>query len=419
MISIQVKAPKRTSTTDFYSDADAEETPAPVRQAPAPAGSGVAVAAEAEAEAVAAAEEEAPATPKQPDDPAQAANTKDPSIPVSGFLIDVGCPTEERLTLCLDVTTLAQHLDFASGLVERVDALNQQYSKTARPRSYRVRYAKEYDENGAERYHKILEFSPYPSPFINTLKETRSRMYQALDRHCLILGSEKFGVYKRNIYFLPAAKSGDLVAEVNTINSSLKSLQDKIRAFESAPETREITEYIATHLQPITLRAEIGFASVNPVPFSLDRNFILNFVEEAKAEIDEEKKKGLQAMETELENRRIQMIKELEESFRAKVLNALEQLESAMKADKTTHTLINSIESATSLAASLQLSIAKPLRELTDALKGKEKPSVAASRLAISIGRHDASMTRLKEQLKSEPFLFTVRAVEQSGRGER
>jgi len=333
-------------------------------------------------------------------------------IPVSGFLVDVSCPTEERLSVRVDVTSLPNHLAFLYGLQDIINAVNANYSRRAKPRVCTVRYYKEKDREGKETQRKILEFSPYPSPIINTLKEARERLYAALRQHCLILASEKVGSQKRHLFFLPSGKAADLELEVQNINAALRTLQEKVVEFEASEDARSITEYVA-QVQPIELRAVIGSASVNPVPFSLDRQFVEAFVEDARrslAEIDARREAGLRALEAELEERRRKMLSELEQSMKEKVLAVLDQLEGAIKEnrDRPTRSLLSAVSSAASISSSLQLGIAKPLEELERALKAREKPSSAAKGLAITLGAPGASIRQIRERIAAEPLLAVI-----------
>jgi len=333
-------------------------------------------------------------------------------VSVNGFLVDVNCPTEERLSVRIDVTNLPNHLTFLSVLQDRINAVNANYSKRARPRRCTVRYYKERDEDGKERERKLLEFSPYPSPVINTLKEARNKLYAALREHCLILASEKVGAQSRHLFFLPAGKAPDLELEAHAINAGLKILQEKIKSFEASSDARSITDYVA-QVQPIELRAVIGSASVNPVPFSLDRDFIEGFVEDARrslVEIDTKREEGLKALEVELEERRRKMLAELEQSMKEKVVSVLDQLEAAMKdnKDRPTRSLLNAVASAASISSSLQLGIAKPLEDLEKALKAKERPSSAVKGLAITMGTPGATLQQIRDRMKAEPLLSVI-----------
>jgi len=182
--------------------------------------------------------------------------------------------------------------------------------------------------------------------------------------------------------------------------------------FEASEDARSITEYVR-QVQPIELRAVIGSASVNPVPFSLDRQFVEAFVEDARrslAEIDARREAGLRALEAELEERRRKMLSELEQSMKEKVLAVLDQLEGSIKEnrDRPTRSLLSAVSSAASISSSLQLSIAKPLLELERALKAREKPSSVAKGLAITLGAPGASIRQIRERIAAEPLLAVI-----------
>lgn len=321
-----------------------------------------------------------------------------------GFLVNVQCPTEERLKMRLDITHLQNHMDFVYELQDLITSINESYSKGARPRSCTVRYEKVKSADGVKR-RKVLEFSPFPSPIINGVKEARSKLYEALNRNCLVLASEKVGKQERRLYFLPLGRHGALASEVDRINEKLSSIQGKIDEFVGSEGARRIESLLSTVGGEVKICGEVGRASVVPIPFALSRDFISEFIEEAREslrEVEAEKERAMKRLKEELEEQRVKMIGELEGALRKKVLEAIEAIEEASKEKRATKELVDAVESAANLASSMGLGIAPSLKEAAESLKRKDPPSNVAGRLAISLG---APLEEAKEKMKREPLL--------------
>lgn len=322
-----------------------------------------------------------------------------------GFLLNVRCPTEERLGVRVDITSLKDHVNYVYSLMDLLTAINQKYSKSAKPKTCAVKYQKATDPNGNVVRRKVLEFSPYPSPIINLVRDARTLLYHAINSNCLILGSERFGNQSRNLYFLPADRVAALMAELDSVNRKLEEAQKRAAEFETSEDARKVERYLSS-VGGVKLKAEIGRASVNPIPFSLSREFVSEFVEEIKStlkEVDEERAKALARLQEEVEEQRKKMLQELETSLKSKVMAAIDALESAIRCGRGSKELTDAVESAANLAASMNFGIAAGLKEAAQALKKKDPPAEAARRLVISVGAGD--LNDLKSKMERDPLL--------------
>ena len=124
---------------------------------------------------------------------------------INGFLIEVEVPSEERLTVHVNLTPIAgeaTHLVWVGEMQDLMSSIDQTYRnqfgkrKFGRGRSVRVRYVKAPDGSQI----KIADCQPYPSLLINRLKEIRKKVYASLNSYCLILQEEKIGRMVRNPY---------------------------------------------------------------------------------------------------------------------------------------------------------------------------------------------------------------------------
>jgi len=164
---------------------------------------------------------------------------------ISGFLINLDCPSEERLAAHVDLSGLAgyRHMDWVGSLQDLLRNVDADYrreklgkeEKTGdqmlhRGRSVRVRYVK--DGQGQQR--KVASFQPYPSMIVNHFKELRRKVYDALNENCLILQEERIGRMKRKLYFLPANIAAEIMLHVEELNNLLNALKIDVKDFEAS-----------------------------------------------------------------------------------------------------------------------------------------------------------------------------------------
>jgi len=167
---------------------------------------------------------------------------------INGFLIDVEVPSEERLTLRVDLSQMPgyRHVDWISSLQDLLREIDQEYRErkgcngAGRGRSVRVRYVK--DEDGGQR--KVAQFQPYPSMIVNALKELRRAVYGALNIYCIILQEEQVGRMKRKLYFLPAASAPELMSVIERFNDRLDEIKNEAAEFEESPAFKQILEHV-------------------------------------------------------------------------------------------------------------------------------------------------------------------------------
>jgi hypothetical protein len=266
-------------------------------------------------------------------------------ILLNGFLIDVEVPSEERLTVHVNLTTMvgyATHLTWVSemqDLMSRIDqTYRERYSKRrfGRGRSVRVRYVKAPDQTQI----KIAECQPYPSIFINQLKEVRKQVYAILNTYCLILQEEKVGRMTRKVYFLPATFAPQLMVEIDNQNKRLETIQKHLTSFETTSYFASVLTQIQKAMPKMEFKSSIPHIRVAPVPLSLSRKFFESYVEdEAKKaieEVDDAKRRGLELLKNEMERRREEMITAINKNLQDKLVGFIQDTEEAVKQFLTT-----------------------------------------------------------------------------------
>ena len=285
---------------------------------------------------------------------------------ISGYLVDLDVPSEERLATHVDLTGLAgyRHIDWVGALQDLLRNIDAEYrreklgkeEKTGdrqlhRGRSVRVQYVK--DAQGQQR--KVASFQPYPSLIVNHLKELRRKVYDALNENCLILQEEKVGRMKRKLYFLPANLSAEIMLHVEELNNLLEGLKIDVKEFEGSHGFEAVKDHIKEAGFALNgFHADLSTIKLSPVPLSLSKDFYEQYLEEEKrkavtevnekrsqalTELDENRRRGLLALEKEVQRKRQEMLDalkhDLQEKFASTITLAEEAVKSILRGDKT------------------------------------------------------------------------------------
>jgi len=259
---------------------------------------------------------------------------------INGFLIDVEVPSEERLTMHVDLSRVPgyKHVDWVSSLQDLLREIDQEYreqkgcNRTSRGRSVRVRYVKDGDGN----QRKIAQFQPYPSMIVNALKELRRTVYNTLNTYCIILQEEQVGRMKRKLYFLPASSAPELMTIIEEYNTKLEEIKMEAGEFEKSQSFRQILEHVELAGEEIEgFHPDLSRIRISPVPLSLSRHFFEEYLEEerrkALSDVDEARRRGLEALEREMEARRREMLQAIERDLKQRFTVLLGAVEDAVK----------------------------------------------------------------------------------------
>ena len=259
---------------------------------------------------------------------------------INGFLIDVEVPSEERLTMHVDLSRMPgyKHVDWVSSLQDLLREIDREYreqkgcNRTSRGRSVRVRYMK--GDDGDQ--HKVAQFQPYPSMIVNALKELRRAVYSTLNMHCIILQEERVGRMKRKLYFLPASSAPTLMSVIEQYNERLDEIKNEAAEFERSAAFKEILEHVREAGEEIEeFHPDLSRIKVSPVPLSLSRRFFEQYLEEERRkalyEVDEARRRGLEALRREIEAKRREMLQAIESDLKRRFKTLLEATEQAVK----------------------------------------------------------------------------------------
>jgi len=119
---------------------------------------------------------------------------------LNGFLIDVRTVSEDNLMVEVDASNISwsEYKALVEELEDLLSAIDTEYSA----RSWLVKgrgLKASYRRVSAEDRRRKLRFVPFPSKFVNILKNTRAYIYGLVSDYCLVL--EKVG--NRKVYLLP------------------------------------------------------------------------------------------------------------------------------------------------------------------------------------------------------------------------
>ncbi|MCW4008542.1 MAG: Atg14 domain-containing protein [Candidatus Bathyarchaeota archaeon] len=284
-----------------------------------------------------------------------------------GFLVNVDVPSEERMSVKVDISSLSNtgHMSWVSRLQNMLQQIDVDYKTLAtgknvtntRRRSIKARYVK----NQQGQQIKIVSFQPYPSLLINRLKSIRHMVYDILNENCLIIQEEQIGRMKRKLYFLPANSAAEVMNKIGELNSKLNTLKIEIANYEKSSYFNDVVTYIKSvdknQMASNVLLPEIKIA---PIPLSLSKSFFLNYLQEEKRkaiqEVDEKKKEGLAALEREIQQKRQEMLEAMSKDLQDRFATILALVEQVVKdAFKRRTSALNSKTAAKRLNSLTQL----------------------------------------------------------------
>lgn len=223
---------------------------------------------------------------------------------LSGFITDVHCASESNLELEVDCS----HIDWneykelileLEDLLSDIDERHSVRSWLVKGRGLRARYRRV----SAEDRRKRLHFSPFPSRFVNVLKNTRTYIYNLVAENCLVLES----VGRRKVYLLPKHLAPFFVEAIERINEDvIKPLRKEIEDFRQSDDYLKIKQTLYGHkVDPSILdRAvfPIGNFMVDVLP--IDFGYSVD-IDEAYAKMNRTKAaKGLEILDRQIERRR-------------------------------------------------------------------------------------------------------------------
>ncbi len=342
---------------------------------------------------------------------------------VSGFLLNVDVPSEERLAAHVDLSGLAgyRHMEWVGALQDLLRNVDADYRREKlgkeekteqglhRGRSVGVRYVK--DGQGQQR--KVASFQPYPSMIVNHLKELRRKVYDALNENCIILQEERIGKMKRKLYFLPANLAAEIMLRVEELNNLLEGLKVDVKEFETSQRFDAVKDHIkATGFELSSHNADLSTIKISPVPLSLSRDFFQQYLEEEKkkavnevdekkaqnlTELEERRRRGLSALEREVQRKRQEMLDalkhDLQEKFASTITLAEEAVKSILAGSRTaSKTAMKRYDKFIELVESVGVEYdAKPFKALSNVFcaagsKDNNALACAVSELATSLG---------------------------------
>lgn len=330
---------------------------------------------------------------------------------INGFLIDCDIPTEERLTLVVDITPLLRHVEWISSLQDLLRDIDDAYrikvfgeAKKPSKKTVKVRYVK--DPEG--RMRKVASFHPYPSTLVNRFKEIRRSVYSLLNNYCIVLQEERAGRVIKKVYFLPAPSAAGLMADIDLLNERLSGLWREIADFEKTEDFKRVMEHVREAAPGFRgFSAQPSRIRVSPVPLTLSRDFYQRFLEEEEArvmreieearvrgiaEVEEMRIKGLEALERELEQKRMEMLSAIERDLKQRFSRILEEIDKAIREmnARKVKAVKKHVEAMGRLVEGLGL-IEEPVKAAGKVLEAVEKKDIAslvraAADLAASFG---------------------------------
>jgi len=221
-----------------------------------------------------------------------------------GFLADVHCASESNLELEVDCSHIDwnEYKELILELEDLLSAIDEEHSVKSwlvKGRGLRARYRRVSAEDRRRRLH----FSPFPSRFVNVLRNTRAYVYNLVAESCLVLES----VGRRKVYLLPKHLAPFFVEAIERINEEvIEPLRKEIEDFRQGDDYLKIQQCLYRHKVDPTILKTAVFPIGNFVTDVLPVDFGYSVdVDEAYAKMRRTRAaKGLEILKRQIERRR-------------------------------------------------------------------------------------------------------------------
>lgn len=159
-----------------------------------------------------------------------------------GFILGVFCPSESGLFVSVDVSNIARerYIGFVEELEDFLGSIDERYavySERLRGRGLRGRFRV---VRGGGRIRRV-EFAPFPSSFLNVLRNVRRDLYNAINMHSIAV--QAMPGFSRYLYVVPPEEAEALIHVARRLNERIEGLRQKIQAFV-ASEYRHVEDLL-------------------------------------------------------------------------------------------------------------------------------------------------------------------------------
>lgn len=287
-----------------------------------------------------------------------------------GLHVAVHTPTEGKLTVQIAGLTPEQFRSLAADLEDWFLVVDEAYKKTfTRGRGWKGR-GKRISERKRMR---VLEFSPFPSSFSNVLRVIRRSVYASLHRNGLVLAGEQHGAYRRNIYILPYANAPAFMKHINELNKEIDELNKQIAEFQKTQYFEDLKQILKRNDVEAELNGNwrVEHISVDVTPLALEPTTVKELVESEYKKmfkkLEEEERKGLEALYEELERKRREIVVKSIEDLERKIKEIVNKIVTAKKLKEAKKRLMQIRTIAVSVGLeSLATTVIDPLAQVVE-----------------------------------------------------
>jgi len=214
-------------------------------------------------------------------------------IVVNGYFVTLYSPSAEAFkTIKADFKDLKPRkfykmVEELEDYLSEVDEEYRERNVAAASRSIYAQFTKAY------RRDRKISFSPYPNRFINITNHIRTKLYEAINTHAIVIPVISSGHFKRNIYILPTANYDNFLKEVDNLNKELDNLREMIDEYHKKKYIDRILAILDKYGVKYTNKTVlIHNIYVDTMPIVLDPEVIEPYISRrAKREIERTKQK--------------------------------------------------------------------------------------------------------------------------------
>jgi len=286
-------------------------------------------------------------------------------VGLTGVLVSITCPSDERLKVSIDCSELdnRRFMEFSERLQDLMLGIDADYSEKAMlKRSLDGRFTGR-KKLEVVRRGKALKFSVVPSCFVNKIKNLKHDVYDELNFYAaskIVL--VQAGRFKRCLYILSKSSISEYTRLVEGYNRELEELNGKIEKYLKSSSFREVVELVESYgLDSSPLKSEFR---VEPIRLQQIPIELADYVIEEWERRDPVVAKYIKDM-------RSRIVRDAVESFKAKLKPILDKLSAERISERTLKRIREDLERIRGMSVEVGLSavadsVITPLIEVVD-----------------------------------------------------
>jgi len=198
-------------------------------------------------------------------------------IRLSGILVSITCPTDERLKVNIDCSNLDNRsfMELSDRLQDLMLEIDAKYSDRAQLKRKLSGEFMGSRRRGIEiiKRKRVLRFSPIPNCYVNKVKNLKHTVYDELNFYAVSkIVLVEAGRFKRCLYILSKSGVSEYTRIVENCNKELEELNRKIEEFRKSDDFKAIVDLFEEYgvdTFPLSNDMKIESIKIQQIPIEL------------------------------------------------------------------------------------------------------------------------------------------------------